>query len=153
MTKSKLAAGILMYRVRDAVLEVLLAHPGGPYWVRKDDGAWSIPKGEFEQGEDPLENAIREFEEETGTKPRGKFIPLTPLKQRSGKIIHAFAVAGDLDPNGITSNLFEMEWPPRSGKKIEVPEVDRVGWFTTEVARKKIIPGQAGFINELMRLL
>ena len=153
MSTRKLSAGILLYRFNDAVLEVLLAHPGGPFWVRKDEGAWSIPKGEFREGEDPLENAIREFEEETGTKLRGKFIQLAPLRQKSGKIIHAFAHEGDLDPAKITSNTFELEWPPRSGKKIKVPEIDRVEWFSPDMSRKKINPGQEDFIRQLLLLL
>src|SRR5689334_13919801 len=125
----KLSAGILLYRIRSGTLEVLLVHPGGPFWTRKDLGAWSIPKGEFEEGDDPLETAKREFLEETGAPVSGKFVALTPRKQKSGKLVHAWAVEGDLDASTIVSNSFSMEWPPRSGKQQEFPEVDRGEWF------------------------
>lgn len=147
----KLSAGILVYRIRSGTPEVLLVHPGGPFWAKKDPGAWSIPKGEFDEGADPLETAKREFLEETGSPVSGKFIALEPLKQRSGKIVHAWAVEGDLDAASITSNTFSMEWPPRSGKQQEFPEVDRGEWFTIPAARKKLQEGQLGFLDELER--
>jgi predicted NUDIX family NTP pyrophosphohydrolase len=153
MAIRKLSAGILLYRRQNKRLEVLLAHPGGPYWAKKDDGAWSIPKGEFSEGEEPLDNAVREFEEETGKKVSGDFMDLGWLKQRSGKIVYAYALEGDLDTSQITSNLFEIEWPPRSGKMIMIPEVDRVEWFSPETAREKINPGQAAFIDRLIERL
>jgi predicted NUDIX family NTP pyrophosphohydrolase len=125
-------------------------HPGGPFWTKKDNGAWSIPKGEFEEGEEPLNAAKREFHEETGFLLDGNFIALTPLRQPGGKLVYAWAVKGDCDPQSIKSNTFSMEWPPRSGKRQEFPEVDRAGWFTLEVAREKILKGQLGFLEELL---
>jgi predicted NUDIX family NTP pyrophosphohydrolase len=145
------SAGLLMYR-RRGVLEVFLVHPGGPFWARKDAGAWSIPKGEYPPAEDPLAAARREFTEETGLTAAGEFIPLTPLRQPSGKIIHAWAVEGDCDPGAIRSNTFSLEWPPRSGRQ-DFPEVDRAAWFPLAAAREKIIKGQAGFLEELRGLL
>jgi predicted NUDIX family NTP pyrophosphohydrolase len=150
---TKETAGILLYRVRQGAFEVFLVHPGGPFWMKKDDGAWSIPKGEIEEGEDHLHAAKREFHEETGFSLDGNFIALAPLKQRGGKIVHAWAVEGDVDAQSIKSNLFSMEWPPRSGKHAEFPEVDRAGWFTLEAAKEKILPGQAEFLEELRRLV
>ncbi|HWX75997.1 MAG TPA: NUDIX domain-containing protein [Candidatus Acidoferrales bacterium] len=150
---TKETAGILLYRVRQGAFEVFLVHPGGPFWIKKDDGAWSIPKGEIEEGEDHLHAAKREFREETGFSLDGNFIALAPLKQRGGKIVHAWAVEGDVDAQSIKSNLFTMEWPPRSGKHAEFPEVDRAGWFTLEAAKEKILPGQAEFLEELRRLV
>jgi predicted NUDIX family NTP pyrophosphohydrolase len=150
MAKARLSAGILMYRKNKDHIEVLLVHPGGPYWAKKDMGAWSVPKGEFEEG-DPLTHARREFEEETGRKISGDFKALTPLKQKSGKLIHAWMIEGDFDPGELQSNLFKMEWPPRSGKFREFPEVDRAEWFSIQAAVEKIVPGQAGFIEELAR--
>jgi predicted NUDIX family NTP pyrophosphohydrolase len=150
---TKETAGILLYRVRQGAFEVFLVHPGGPFWMKKDDGAWSIPKGEIEEGEDHLHAAKREFHEETGFSLDGNFIALAPLKQRGGKIVHAWAVEGDVDARSIKSNLFTMEWPPRSGKHAEFPEVDRAGWFTLEAAKEKILPGQAEFLEELRRLV
>ena len=147
----KEAAGILLYRLRDSGLEVFLVHPGGPFWTKKDAGAWSIPKGELEEGEDPLNAAKREFREETGFSVEGNFIPVTPLKQPGGKLVYAWAVERDCDAEAIKSNMFSMEWPPRSGKRAEFPEVDRAGWFTLEVAKEKILPGQVGFLDELRR--
>ncbi len=152
MAKKK-TAGILLYRMRDAGLEVFLVHPGGPFWMKKDDGAWSIPKGEMEEGEDPLNAAKREFHEETGCSVEGNFIPLTPLKQRGGKLVYAWAVEGDCDAESIKSNLFSMEWPPRSGKRAEFPEVDRAAWFALELAKEKILKSQVGFLEELRRLV
>ena len=152
MAKKK-TAGILLYRMRDAGLEVFLVHPGGPFWMKKDDGAWSIPKGEMEEGEDPLNAAKREFHEETGCSVEGNFIPLMPLKQRGGKLVVAWAVEGDCDAESIKSNLFSMEWPPRSGKRAEFPEVDRAAWFALELAKEKILKSQVGFLEELRRLV
>jgi len=147
------SAGILMYRLRDGKPEMLLVHPGGPFWRRKDRGSWSIPKGLFEEGEDPFQAAVREFREETGFEAHGEFRELTPLRQRGGKLIHCWAVEGDLDADAVQSNAFSLEWPPHSGKLEEFPEVDRAGWFPVEVARQKIIGGQAGFITELLNIL
>ena len=147
------SAGLLMHRHRQGVLEVFLVHPGGPFWAAKDAGAWSIPKGEFTPAEDPLAAARREFTEETGLTAAGEFLPLGYLKQPSGKIIHAWAVAGDCDPGAIRSNTFSLEWPPRSGRRQDFPEVDRAAWFSLAAAREKIIQGQLGFLEELQRLL
>jgi predicted NUDIX family NTP pyrophosphohydrolase len=149
---AKQSAGLLMYRRRRGELEVFLVHPGGPFWARKDAGAWSLPKGEYLQGDDPLAAARREFREETGFSVAGEFTPLTPLKQPSGKIIQAWAVEGDCDAGAIRSNTFTLEWPPRSGRQQEFPEVDRAAWFTLTAAREKIIKGQVGFLDELQRL-
>jgi len=148
---AKKSAGILLYRFREAKLEVFLVHPGGPFWAKKDIGAWSIPKGEFAEGEDPLVAARREFQEETGFSISGNFIALLPLKQTGGKLVCAWAVEGDCHATTIKSNTFSMEWPPRSGKRTEFPEVDRAGWFPLEIARDKILKGQAGFLEELWR--
>lgn len=149
----KQSAGILMYRLQGNKPEFLLAHPGGPFWVNKDRGAWSIPKGEFEPQEDPLKAAIREFREETGVDPKGEFKALQPITQKSGKIVNAWAVKGDLDVSAITSNHFDVEWPPRSGKKQSFPEIDRVGWFTYDIATEKILPAQLPLLSELLELL
>jgi predicted NUDIX family NTP pyrophosphohydrolase len=149
----KNSAGILMYRQREGIVEVLLAHMGGPFWAKKDLGAWSIPKGEFDPGEAPLAAAKREFEEETGISVSGKFIPLVSIKQSGGKIVHIWAVEGDYDPAKIRSNTFMMEWPPRSGKQQSFPEIDRADWFTLDVARDKVTKGQRGFIEQLRRIL
>ena len=143
------SAGILLYRVRAGAAEVFLVHPGGPYWAKKDAGAWSIPKGECGEGEDPLAAARREFHEETGSPIAGEFVALTPLRQPSGKLVRAWAVAGDLDVVSLTSNTFTLEWPPRSGTQQEFPEVDRGAWFDLAAAKTKILPGQRGFIDEL----
>ena len=148
MTK-KNSAGLLLYRRRDE-LEVFLVHPGGPFWAKKDLGAWSLPKGEIEEGEDPLATAIREFTEETSFPIDGDFLRLTPLRQPSGKMIHAWAVEGDCDPAQLRSNVFSMEWPPKSGQQREFPEVDRAAWFTIAEARTRIIAGQAAFLDELV---
>jgi predicted NUDIX family NTP pyrophosphohydrolase len=149
----KQSAGILLYRITDNQLQVFLVHPGGPFFRNKDEGAWSIPKGEYVDGEEPLAAARREFEEETGQPISGKFIALRSVKQKSGKVVYAWAVEGDIDHNAIKSNLFEIEWPPKSGKKVNFPEIDRAGWFTTEAARQKIIQAQSGLIEELEGLL
>jgi len=150
---TKQTAGILLYRIRNGGLEVFLVHPGGPFWMKKDDGAWSIPKGETAEGEDLLHAAKREFHEETGFSLDGDFIALTPLRQRGGKMVHAWAVEGDVDAESSKSNLFSMEWPPRSGKRAEFPEVDRAAWFTLETAKEKILQSQAELLAELRRLV
>jgi len=147
----KNSAGILLHRLRGSRIEVFLVHPGGPFWAKKDAGAWSIPKGEFEASQDPLEAAKREFKEETGFAVEGNFIELTPVKQPGGKVVYAWAVMGDCEAESIKSNTFSLEWPPRSGKRKEFPEVDRAGWFTPEVAREKISKGQLNFLEELKR--
>ena len=144
------SAGLLLYRNnRPGALEVLLVHPGGPFWARKDEGSWSIPKGEFEAGADALEAARREFLEETGSRIEGAFVALTPLRQPSGKLVYAWAVEGDLDTSSIRSNTFSIEWPPRSGRQQEFPEIDRAAWFDIAAARRKILAGQRGFLDEL----
>ena len=148
----KRSAGILLYRRTGDEIRVLLAHPGGPFWARKDEGAWTIPKGEFEN-EDALAAARREFAEETGSVPEGEFVALTPCVQKNGKIVHAFALEGDLDVNTIKSNLFEMEWPPHSGKRSQFPEIDRAEWFTLAAAREKINPAQRALLAELEQRL
>jgi len=149
----KISAGLLLYRLRDGVLQVLLVHPGGPFWQHKDNGAWTIPKGGIQDGEEPLAAAKREFTEETGFPCTGPFLPLQPIKQKSGKTVHAWALLGDCDPARVRSISFEMEWPPYSGQKRAFPEVDRAAFFDLEEARRKIIPAQAAFINELVRVL
>ncbi len=147
----KLSAGVLLYRTCAGVVEVLIAHPGGPFWARKDDGAWSIPKGEYADGEDPWKAAQREFFEElTLSVPAGPRIDLGPLKQPSGKVVTAFAVRGDLDVTDARSNTFPLEWPKGSGTVREFPEVDRVGWFAVAQARAKLLKGQRGFLDRLM---
>jgi predicted NUDIX family NTP pyrophosphohydrolase len=148
----KTSAGLLLYR-RCPELEVFLVHPGGPFWTRKDAGAWSIPKGEVEDGEDPLHAAKREFTEETGFTISGEFRSLDPLKQPSGKIIYAWAIEADCDPGQIRSNSFSLEWPPKSGKIQQYPEVDRAAWFNIAEARNKILAGQVGFIEQLIAVL
>ena len=148
----KQSAGFLMYRRTGSGIEIFLVHPGGPFWAKKDLGAWSIPKGEFTADEDPLAAAQREFEEETSIRPEGPFTRLAPIRQPSGKTIHAWAFEGDCAADATRSNSFSMEWPPRSGRQQEFPEVDRAEWFTIEVAKEKIIKGQLGFIEELTRL-
>ena len=130
-------------------MEVLLVHPGGPYWTKKDEGAWSLPKGEFGEGEDPLVAATREFEEETGNALSGEPVPLSPLRQRGGKVVHAWAVRGDFDPSALRSNTFSIEWPPRSGHRQDFPEVDKAAWMPIELALRMISPGQAPFLAEL----
>ncbi|SPM30010.1 NUDIX domain-containing protein [Mycobacterium terramassiliense] len=146
-----LSAGVLVYRIVDGVVEVLIAHPGGPFWARKDDGAWSIPKGEYADGEDPWAVAQREFHEELGMPvPAGPRVDLGALKQPSGKVITAFAVAADLDVTDARSNTFDMEWPRGSGRMREFPEVDRVGWFTVARARAKLLKGQRPFLDRLL---
>ena len=146
------SSGILLYRQENDQLEVLLVHPGGPFWKKKDLGAWSIPKGEFED-EDPLSAAKREFEEEIGTPIDGVMIALRPQEQKAGKVVHAWAVEGDLNPEEIRSNTFEMEWPPKSGRKQAFPEIDRAEWFPVQKALQKINQAQAAFIQELIEKL
>jgi predicted NUDIX family NTP pyrophosphohydrolase len=149
----KQSAGILLYRLTDGLLQVFLVHPGGPFFRNKDNGAWSIPKGEYIEGEEPLAAAQREFEEEIGQLITGKFIKLQPVKQKSGKVVHAWAVEGDIDHENIVSNIFEIEWPPKSGKKTSFPEIDRAGWFAVDTAKIKIIPAQVRLIEELEALV
>lgn len=150
----KLSAGLLLYRMVDGGVEVLIGHPGGPFWARKDDGAWSIPKGEYTEGEDPWAVAQREFEEELGKPaPAGPRIQFPPLKQPSGKVITAFGVRGDLDLDGTVSNTFELEWPKGSGKIREFPEIDRVGWFSVAQARSKLLKGQRPLLDQLLAAL
>jgi len=148
----KSSAGLLLYRHRRA-LEVFLVHPGGPFWAKKDAGAWTIPKGEIAEGEDLLEAAKREFVEETGFQIEGEFTGLAPIKQAGGKIVHTWAIEADCDPAQLQSNRFAIEWPPKSGKTREFPEVDRAGWFAVPEARTKILAGQVGLIDQLMSLL
>ncbi len=150
----KRSAGILLYRGSAPALELLLVHPGGPFWAKKDKGAWSIPKGEYDEGEDPLIVAKREFEEELGTPPPpGECLPLGELVQPSRKRITAFALAGEFDPAALKSNRFELEWPRGSGQRQSFPEIDRAQWFTPAEAREKIQPGQAPFIDRLLARL
>lgn len=149
----KTSAGVLLFRVADGRLEVLLVHPGGPFWARRDAGAWSIPKGECEPGEDPLAAARRELREETGCLAEGDFLPLSPVRQQGGKTVLAWAVQGDCDPSGRHSNTFLLEWPPRSGKRQEFPEIDRAEWFALPAAREKILSGQLPLLDQLETLL
>ena len=150
ISMAKKSAGILFYRFKNELPEVLLVHPGGPFWTKKDLGAWSVPKGEFENDEEPLAAAIREVKEELGFEAAGEFIGLAPAKQKSGKIIYTWALMQDFDADHISSNTFEMEWPPNSGKTIIIPEVDKAGWFSIEEARDKIIPGQVPILDSLL---
>jgi predicted NUDIX family NTP pyrophosphohydrolase len=145
----KQSAGLLVYRRRNSALQVFLVHPGGPFAVKKDEGAWSIPKGEFETGEEPLAAAIRELQEETGFTVKGPFVSLGTIRQAGGKTVYAFAIEADFDPTQLVSNTFSMEWPPRSGKITEFAEVDRGDWFPVEVAAVKINPAQAAFLTRL----
>ncbi len=147
------SAGVLLYRRRDDVLEVLLVHPGGPFWARKDDGAWSIPKGELEPGEPPADAARRELEEETGLRIDGELRALAPVRQAGGKVVHAFAAPGDCDPDAVRSNTFSMEWPPRSGRQKTFPEIDRAAWFGLEEAASKLNKGQVPLLDQLRALV
>ena len=156
------SAGLLLYRFNDLSLEVLLVHPGGPFWRNKDERAWTIPKGEFGDEEDPLAAARREFTEETGSSPprlqrdaagSNNYFQLVPVKQANGKVVHAWAVEGDFDPHKLSSNHFQIEWPPRSGRRQSFPEVDRAEWFTPEIARHKILKAQTALIDELLTML
>jgi predicted NUDIX family NTP pyrophosphohydrolase len=148
---AKISAGLLMYRMRNSELEFLLVHPGGPFWKGKDAGAWTIPKGEIQPDEDPLTAAKREFEEELGFKPQGEFIELTPIKQKGGKIVRAWAFQGDCDPAQTRSNTFTLEWPPSSGRMSAFPEIDQVAFFNLNQASQKINAAQTGFLIELER--
>ena len=149
----KKSAGIILYRKKSNILEIMLVHPGGPFWAKKDVGVWSIPKGEFDADEDVLTAAKREFEEELGRNVSAKdFLELSPVKSKSGKIVHAFAAEEDFDTTNIKSNLCWVDWPPRSGKQIEVPEVDQAEWFDVETAKKKIIGYQLPLVEELAKM-
>jgi len=151
---SSQSAGLILYRRRDGKPEVLLVHPGGPFWRKRDDGAWSIPKGELAEDEAAIEVARREFQEELGVAaPAGELTALGTARQAGGKLVHAWAVPGDLDATQSTSNTFELEWPPRSGRVQRFPEVDRVGWFDLGTARRKLLPAQRSFIDRLEELL
>ena len=148
------SAGILLHRVARGAPEVLLVHPGGPFWARRDAGAWSIPKGEYDDGEDPRACALREFEEEIGMAlPPGELVELGSVKQKGGKVVSAWAAEGDLDADSVRSNTFTMEWPPRSGRTAEFPEIDRAGWFGVEEAREKLVAAQAEFLDRLLERL
>lgn len=149
----KRSAGILMYRRKNHGIEVFLVHPGGPFWTKKDLGAWSVPKGEYDAAEDPLTVARREFEEETSVVVQGNFVSLGEVKQAGGKIVTAWAVEGDCDPAALKSNTFQMEWPPRSKKMAEFPEVDRWEWFSLNAANERILEGQREFLKRLMEAL
>jgi predicted NUDIX family NTP pyrophosphohydrolase len=153
MAAKKQSAGLLVYRLVKKKPEVFLVHPGGPFWKNKDAAAWSIPKGEFEDDEPALKAAQREFEEETGIKPTGKFIELQPVKQKSGKTVYTWALEADIDPSIIKSNLFEMEWPPKSGKKASFPEIDRADWFDMATGKEKINAYQVPLLEQLEILL
>jgi predicted NUDIX family NTP pyrophosphohydrolase len=150
---AKISAGLIGYRRSKGVLEVLLVHPGGPFWKKKDLGAWSIPKGELHAGEEAVEAAKREFHEETGFIAAGACLPLAPLRQPSGKVVHAWAIAGDWDPADFRSNTVSIVWPPHSGRTLEVPEVDRAVWFPIDEARRRITAGQVGFLDDLVERL
>jgi predicted NUDIX family NTP pyrophosphohydrolase len=151
----KRSAGLLVYRRARGTVEVLLVHPGGPFWAKRDDGAWSLPKGEHGPDEDPFEVAVREFREEVGSDPPAGRSPvlLGELRQPSGKRVTAWALEGDLDAGTVRSNTFTIEWPPRSGRRQEFPEVDRAGWFDLDTARRKLVPGQVGFIDRLREVV
>ncbi|HKZ12461.1 MAG TPA: NUDIX domain-containing protein [Solirubrobacterales bacterium] len=154
---TKRSSGILLYRDRDGTTEFLLVHPGGPYWTRRDEGAWSIPKGGIEEDEDSRAAALRELDEELGSgRPEldaAELIDLGSIRQRAGKVVDAWAAEGDFDPAGLDSNTFEMEWPPRSGREVEFPEVDRADWFELEDARRKLLPAQSEFLDRLLEHL
>jgi predicted NUDIX family NTP pyrophosphohydrolase len=145
----RVSAGLLVYRRRGPAVEVLLVHPGGPFWRARDEGAWSVPKGEVREGEDLLATARREMREETGFAPEGPYVPLAPVRQPGGKVIHAWAVEADWDPSRLTSGTFSMEWPPRSGRVRSFPEVDRAAWFELGEARRRILGGQRGLLEQL----
>ena len=149
----RLSAGLLMYRTSGGGLEVLLIHPGGPFFQNQDEGAWSIPKGEPRPDEELLAAARREFEEEIGVRPAGPFTALAPVKQQGGKVVHAWAFEGDCDPAAIESNTFSIEWPPRSGRTMEFPEIDRAEFFAAAAAKRKINPAQVPLIEELQRIV
>jgi len=146
----KQSAGILPYKFEKGQLFFFIAHPGGPFYRKKDDGFWTIVKGELDEGEEPLAAAIREFKEETSIKITGEFLPLTPLKQKSGKLVHVWAIETDFNTENIKSNTFQLEWPPKSGKMIDVPELDKFEWFDVDTTVRKLLPGQVGFVEEVM---
>ena len=148
----KQSAGILLYRINDQILEVFLVHPGGPFFKNKDEGSWSIPKGEFLDDEEALVAAKREFEEETGQAINGDFLDLGTIKQKNGKTVYAWALEGDINHETIFSNTCEIEWPPRTGKKLTIPEIDRAGWFEPAIAKQKINPAQAALVDRLLKL-
>jgi predicted NUDIX family NTP pyrophosphohydrolase len=150
---AKMSAGLVMYRKTRGRMEVFLVHPGGPFWAKKDLGAWSIPKGEHQADEEPMAAAKREFREETGIEPRGLLRPLKPVKQAGGKVVRAWAFEGDADPSAIRSNTFAMEWPPGSGREKTFPEVDRAAWFEMDDAKTRITEGQVGLLDELQATL
>ena len=145
----KQSAGIILYRFEEEKLQIFLVHPGGPFWQNKDNGSWSVPKGEFLDGEDPLNAAKREFEEETGSKVSGNFTGLVPITQKGGKIVYAWALQGNIDADTITSNIFTIEWPPKSNKLVTYPEIDKAAWFNADIARIKINPSQVALIDDL----
>ena len=149
MKKTKFSAGILLYKFRNAEIFFFLVHPGGPFFARKDEGWWTVPKGEIEVDEDELEAAKREFQEETGFLPNGDFILLNPIRQKGGKIVKCWAVEGDVDPNSLVSNNFQIEWPPKSGKIQTYPEIDRGAWFTMKEARRRINVQQISFLEQI----
>jgi len=150
----KKSAGLLLYHDSGSGIEVLLAHPGGPFWRNKDEGSWTIPKGEFDDDEDPFAAARREFHEELGSAaPGGDYLELKPIKQKNGKMVYAWAIAGEFDPATLRSNTFSCEWPPKSTRMQEFPEVDRAEWFPAEVARKKILAAQAALVDQLIELV
>jgi|SRR5579872_1146039 predicted NUDIX family NTP pyrophosphohydrolase len=149
----KQSAGLLLFRRRQGEIEILLGHPGGPFWTRKDEGAWSIPKGLIGLDESPLSAARREFAEETGHCPNGELTPLGDARQPGGKVVHIWAIEDDWDADELQSNTFEMEWPPRSGRREVFPEIDRVAWFSIAEARVRILKGQAVFIDRLLDAL
>jgi predicted NUDIX family NTP pyrophosphohydrolase len=153
LSVAKRSAGLLLYRRRGAALELFLVHPGGPFWARKDRGAWSIPKGEFAEGEEPLDAARREFTEETGFAAPASAVALGEVKQAGGKIVVAWAAEGDCDPGRLVSNVCTIEWPPRSGKMMEIPEADRGGWFALDDARQRILKSQTPFLERLAGLV
>lgn len=154
MASRKVSAGILLYRNRDGGREVLLVHPGGPVWARRDAGVWSIPKGEYEPAEEPLAAARREFAEELGLDPpEAEPVDLGEIRQKSGKLVRAFALEGDLDTSAVVSNTCDFEWPPRSGRMIEIPEIDRAEWFDLDTAAEKLIPAQAPLLERLASLV
>jgi len=150
---AKRSAGMLLYRRRNEILEVFLVHPGGPFWAKKDLGAWSLPKGEYGDGEDPLDAARREFEEETGFPAPLNAVDLGEVKQAAGKVVTAWAAEGDCDPDKLVSNRCQVEWPPRTGRMIDIPEVDRGGWFTIVEAQERILKSQQPFLERLARKL
>lgn len=150
---NRVSAGLLVYRQRAGVLEVLLAHPGGPFYSRKDTGVWTIPKGEVAPDEDLLTAARREFHEELGWSPEGPFLPLSAVRQKGGKLVHAWACLGDCDPAVVVSNTFALEWPPGSGRRQEFPEIDRAEFFDLPAAREKLLPAQRPLLDELEQLL